>query len=697
MAIPNFEDFDPDFAGPAQWAAMYRHYGLQVIPCFSPSEVKPGTAWKRPLLSTWTTLQEELVPDAAFERWYDQTNGEHRHRRNMGIISGACSGRVFVLDLDLHKKPEALAWWNSVCHLHNHGLDLETPRQRTGGGGQQLLFRAPEGWVAPTNRTDRGVDVRGQGGFAVMPASLHDSGGSYDWLPGQAPWEVAIAEAPPWLLEEIDKLVGASVNPTHSNQSQPQPERPGSGGDYDAFGNRIDGRETAMRDMVWRCVVQLRRLSPIKPIGRQAQELVESEYEVYERTVQVQNPLPGESKRDGLNRENRGPVMFADKWAYAMAQWDTDVARAAAEPDPHPEADFKAPPEQPKVDPATGQPLPLLLTAEQFVAGFTPPSYLIDGIVQRGYLYSLTARTNHGKTAVAMYVAQAVARGEAMHGRRTRPGTVLLLAGENPDDIRARFLVLAQAYGFEPEQLKMRFVAGVISLVTRMAEIRAEAETIDNLVLVIVDTAAAYFPGDETNSNSQQGAYARILRELTNLRGKPAVLVNCHPVKNASRENLLPMGGSAFVNEVDGNLTLWASNEGQTSLHWQGKFRGPEFEPLSFELTVASSERVKDAEGRLMPSVVAKPISEVTMEASETVQENDEDRILLLIHKNPKASFLELATKAGFVVDGKPQKWRVQRIIARLKDDKLVEKRRGTKYQLTAKGRREAGVSGDDD
>jgi len=33
-------------------------------------------------------------------------------------------------------------------------------------------------------------------------------------------------------------------------------------------------------------------------------------------------------------------------------------------------------------------------------------------------------------------------------------------------------------------------------------------------------------------------------------------LVNCHPVKNASRDNLLPMGGSAFLNEVDGNLTL---------------------------------------------------------------------------------------------------------------------------------------------
>ena len=94
-----------------------------------------------------------------------------------------------------------------------------------------------------------------------------------------------------------------------------------------------------------------------------------------------------------------------------------------------------------------------------------------------------------------MYVAQSIARGMPMHGREVKAGTVLLLAGENPDDIRARFLVLADAYGFKAEDLKMRFVAGVIDIAAKMPEIRAEAEKINDLVLVIVDTGAAYFPG----------------------------------------------------------------------------------------------------------------------------------------------------------------------------------------------------------
>ena len=291
------------------------------------------------------------------------------------------------------------------------------------------------------------------------------------------------------------------------------------------------------------------------------------------------------------------------------------------------------------------------------MAGFTPPAYLVDGVLQRGYLYSLTARTGHGKTAVGMYIAQSIARGLPMHGREVKAGTVLLLAGENPDDIRARFLVLADAYGFKAEDLKMRFVAGVIDIAARMPEIRAEAEKINDLVLVIVDTGAAYFPGDESNSNSQQGAYARLLRQLTFLPGKPAVLVNCHPVKNASRDNLLPMGGSAFLNEVDGNLTLWATAERQTTLHWQGKFRGPEFEPMTFELEVADSARVIDAEGRLMPSVVAKPVSELKLQMEEGKQESEENMLMRAIAENRNISIANLAIKCGFVSStGQPQK-----------------------------------------
>ena len=411
----------------------------------------------------------------------------------------------------------------------------------------------------------------------------------------------------------------------------------------------------------------------------------------YARNVKVQNPLPGESHEDGLEREKRGLTVFRQKWRHAVSKWDTEVAEAAKarkarEPQPEPA----------QIDPATGEKLPIFLSSKQFVAGFVPPDYLIDGIIQTGFVYSLTARTNHGKTAVSMYIAMCIALGEAMHGREVKGGTVLFFAGENPDDIRMRFLVLAYIYGFDPDKIKIRFKPGIMNIHERFQEISAEADTIDDFVLIIVDTAAAYFTGDDTNNNNQQGVFARQLRRLTTLRGKPTVIINCHPVKNAARDNLLPMGGSAFVNEVDGNLTLWANSEKQTSLHWLGKFRGPEFDAISFELITATSDKVKDARGRFIPSVVAKSISEITLEASEVTQEQDENRLLHAMHDDRGASFA-LASRCGFVLDGRPLKAKVQRLVARLVDDKMLSRHRGGKFKLTRKGRHEIGVEGEDD
>jgi hypothetical protein len=206
-------------------------------------------------------------------------------------------------------------------------------------------------------------------------------------------------------------------------------------------------------------------------------------------------------------------------------------------------------------------------------------------------------------------------------------------------------------------------------------------ETIDDLVLVIVDTAAAYFPGTETNSNSEQGAYARLLRELTFLKGKPAVIALSHPVKNAARDNLLPMGGSAFLNEVDGNLILWSGNERQTTLHWQGKFRGPEFDPLAFEMVEAHCDTVKDESGRLLPSVVAKPMSQAAVEASEEASERDEDRLLRALYEAPRGSLGKLGERLGW------KKRKVQTIMERLAVDKLASQVRNRKFEITDKGR----------
>ena len=653
---------------------MYRARGLQVVPAKAPIK---GGEWKMPALASWTEFQENLIPQATFDRWYGE-NGDHIRRQNMGILTGRCSGNVFVIDLDDQKGPQAEAWWQGLLELHNSRIDVETVEQRTGGGGRQKLFRAPMDWVAPTNKTTINIDVRGQGGFAMLPPSRHESGRDYEWLPGRAPWETAIADAPEWLLEAIDTLIVR-------HGSRPRTEKTASPGtERNAFGTRIiEGREGYMRDMIWRVVLKWYRECPIGPPPAAEMAAMRDEaWLVYEGCVGTRIVEAGLSNADGLERENRGYSMFANKWRREMKNWGSPKMTEAAKHDPKPgEAAAQPPP----IDPKTGKPIPLIQTSAEFLAAYTPPAYLVDGMIQRGYLYSLTARTGHGKTAVALYLAQAIARGVAMHGCEVLPGTVLILAGENPDDVRARYFVLGEAYGFDPTSAKIRWIPGVRHLPSHMDIIRKETDEIDDLVLVLVDTAAAYFPGTETNSNSEQGEYARLLRQMTFLKNKPAVIALSHPVKNASKDNLLPMGGSAFLNEVDGNLTLWAGVERQTTLHWQGKFRGPEFDPMTFELVEEHCDAVKNEDGVLLPSVVAKPMAEAEVAAAEDRAEKEEDRLMRAMHGAQNASFSKLAGQLGW------KKRKVQRLMERLREGKFVEQKRNEKYMLTDKGVEEIG------
>ena len=67
-------------------------------------------------------------------------------------------------------------------------MELETVEQLTGGGGRQKIFRAPPGWMAPNKAIHSiGVDINGQGGFAMLAPSLHESGKHYEWVDGQSP------------------------------------------------------------------------------------------------------------------------------------------------------------------------------------------------------------------------------------------------------------------------------------------------------------------------------------------------------------------------------------------------------------------------------------------------------------------------------------------------------------------------------
>jgi hypothetical protein len=176
-----YHGFDPEFAAASDWARLYRANGLQIVPCRN----------KIPRLKSWKEYQNSLVPDAQFEAWYGH-NGEFSQSYDMGMLTGLASGRILMIDLDIYKTGGHLAiqWWQGLLAVHNNGFELETWKQHTGGGGVQMFFLYPIDWKFAINaKTDINVDVRCQGGFAVLPPTQHASGRPYEWDPGCAPWE----------------------------------------------------------------------------------------------------------------------------------------------------------------------------------------------------------------------------------------------------------------------------------------------------------------------------------------------------------------------------------------------------------------------------------------------------------------------------------------------------------------------------
>ncbi len=147
------------------WVKYYAGLGFQVIP------IHPGS--KRPLISKWPAAATDNMQTV--EQWWHQWPAA-----NVGIAMGPQSG---VIDIETDIK-------GSIRGEDNLSAIGELPATwsfRSGGGGIHRLFKCPG--VDIHNRTGvlPCVDVRGAGGYAVFPPSLHPNGNRYEWLPGCAP------------------------------------------------------------------------------------------------------------------------------------------------------------------------------------------------------------------------------------------------------------------------------------------------------------------------------------------------------------------------------------------------------------------------------------------------------------------------------------------------------------------------------
>ena len=89
-----------------------------------------------------------------------------------------------------------------------NSTDTETVTSLTGGGGQHLLYRLPEGakYKNSSEGLPEGVDVRGWGGYIILPPSTHPSGNQYQWELEYSPSECSIKPLPQTLVKIFDEI-----------------------------------------------------------------------------------------------------------------------------------------------------------------------------------------------------------------------------------------------------------------------------------------------------------------------------------------------------------------------------------------------------------------------------------------------------------------------------------------------------------
>ena len=332
------------------------------------------------------------------------------------------------------------------------------------------------------------------------------------------------------------------------------------------------------------------------------------------------------------------------------------------------------PKENPKKDDNPRLHRPIIYSCAQFVADLTPLDYLVDGILQRRFIYAFTGKTGDGKTSVVNLLAYCVAEGKPFGGHDCEKGTVFILVGENPDDVRMRWAGMAAEFGFDLNKLDIHFIPGVFSVSQIRGEIEQAAKKRNTKIsLLVVDTSAAYFSGNDENSNVQLGGHARTLREaFVNLPGQPCVIVTNHPTKNPDMENLLPRGGGAYLAEVDGNLVA-IRNETTVTMHWHGKFRGPDFDPMAFELAEVRAPALVDSKGRQIPTIIARALDDEAHARLRAKARADNSAVLRTLAAGKDMSLTDIAVAIGWHnKKGEANKSRARVVTDRLRKDGLV-------------------------
>lgn len=156
-------------------------------------------AWKRPLIKGWQ--ETPLRTGKQAKRFWDEHIYRYKEYPGIGLATGQINGGYVVLDFDRGHMDGVDGYETLLGWQRDTGKTLpDTWTVITGSGGYHFYYHTDKAMRCFNNR-DLGVDLKADGGFVVVPPSLHKSGNKYQW------------EIPPKECEcaELDETVMAFI------------------------------------------------------------------------------------------------------------------------------------------------------------------------------------------------------------------------------------------------------------------------------------------------------------------------------------------------------------------------------------------------------------------------------------------------------------------------------------------------------
>jgi hypothetical protein len=551
--------------------------GLSPIPNWRPRADgcdcgKPGcrNAGKHPALA-WEPYEKRPPTEDEVRAWFG--NGS---RFNIGIVCGK-SGRVVCVDLDTR---EAVVW--ATAHLPQTEM-----RTATHDGREHWYYQHPGGDVEVSNRArirtgDPAVkiDVRGDGGQAVVPPSLHATGATYQRLGSWPAIDTLPVFNPAWLEMETPKAAATAPPRTTSP----------SGRDLDRaraylheVPGAIEGQGGDQHTFVTAC--RLVRDFGLNP-GDARMLLAE-----WNRTCQPPwTDADLDAKIDRALKYGSGPIgskLHEDRPGWRHAAPDADETGAG-----QPEAETG-----PRTATA-GLPVDALADAVDVAAEGQRIEregipYTVDGlIVALGMLAFLVAFAKVGKTTFAQALAAAVAMGRRFLNRATTQARVLVVAAEDPPEYVAWL-----ARHLNVERGWLTFYRGPILLsADGLAQIVATVKA-GGYGLVLIASWQAVIRGLVTDENDNAGAVCVVeaVKAAARATGVPW-LIDAHSGKGEDQTDdadpsKAMRGASAAAGAADYTLSLrYANGAFGTQRKLSGRGRFVSLAPMTIDFDAATSE-----------------------------------------------------------------------------------------------------------